>query len=268
LAETQYRTGVFIAKIPDSTAWISLTTEGYCAYDNDEYNVVNTVRGLAYFEKGGVRDPGWRITTQADFDYIATLMGGVSVAGGKMKETGTTHWSIPNTGATNESGFNALPAGVRVGVGNANFYYLFTDDAFMCSDLSGNYVSVRMLSYISNQLSVSNITSKKQGLSIRCVRDIQMITISSGLVQYRKGLRNSRYVIDYSSDGGDTWELELISIEPSEDSILIQIDGGVAGYRHLVRDGAYVIDVELTPTGFAGVFGTDWENVYTLNPNT
>ena len=32
---------------------------------------------------------------------------------GELKETGNIHWSIPNTGATNESVFTALPGGCR-----------------------------------------------------------------------------------------------------------------------------------------------------------
>jgi uncharacterized protein (TIGR02145 family) len=44
---------------------------------------------------------------------LADYLGGERIAGGKLKETGTTHWARPNTGATNESGFTALPGGAR-----------------------------------------------------------------------------------------------------------------------------------------------------------
>lgn len=89
------------------------------------------------------------------------------------------------------------------------------------------------------------------------------IIVSDGLIWYRKLIRDEVYVIDYSDDGGVTWELGIVEMPPDEDSIVIWIDDGEVGYRHLVRDGEYVIDHALTPTGFLGSEGTDWENVYT-----
>ena len=44
---------------------------------------------------------------------LATYIGGQEVAGGKLKESGITHWLDPNTGATNATGFTALPGGYR-----------------------------------------------------------------------------------------------------------------------------------------------------------
>lgn len=87
-----------------------------CYYDNDPSNgekygklynwyAVNDARGLA--------PDGWKIPTSADWTDLADFLGGTSDAGGKLKETGTTHWDSPNTGATNETGFTALPGGYR-----------------------------------------------------------------------------------------------------------------------------------------------------------
>jgi hypothetical protein len=88
------------------------------------------------------------------------------------------------------------------------------------------------------------------------------IYLTSGLIIYRKGERGGIYVIDKSEDGGLTWELAIVQLAPDEDSIIIDIDAGISGYRHLVRDGAYVIDEALTPLGFSGVEGLDWQNIY------
>ena len=89
--------------------------------------------------------------------------------------------------------------------------------------------------------------------------------LTSGLIVYRKGIRDLRYVIDYSDDGGVTWELDLVKLVPTEDNIIINIDHGVVGYRHEIRGNDYYIDKELTPAGFSGVENIDWEYIYRIN---
>lgn len=60
----------------------------------------------------------WVVPSDAQYVTLREYLGGASVAGGKMKETGLTYWQSPNTGATNESGFNARGSGNRVFNGN------------------------------------------------------------------------------------------------------------------------------------------------------
>src|SRR5690554_4182629 len=60
---------------------------------------------------------GWHLPSDAEWTELTDYLGGESVAGGKLKETGTTHWASPNTGATNETGFTALPGGYRNNTG-------------------------------------------------------------------------------------------------------------------------------------------------------
>lgn len=93
----------------------------------------------------------------------------------------------------------------------------------------------------------------------------EYVYVSEGLIVYRKGIRYDLYVIDRSADGGTTWVLDLVQLDPDEDSIIIDIDSGVSGYRQVVRNTAYCIDEELTPTGFAGTEGLDWQNIYNTN---
>lgn len=59
----------------------------------------------------GICPAGWHLPSKAEWTELTDYLGGGSVAGGKLKEIGTTHWSSPNTGATNETGFTALPGG-------------------------------------------------------------------------------------------------------------------------------------------------------------
>jgi hypothetical protein len=100
----------------------------------------------------------------------------------------------------------------------------------------------------------------------RRVASSQWRVVSLDLTYYRKGLRDTLYVIDRSVDGGTTWELNLVQLQPDENTIIISIDNGVSGYRDIVRDGAYCIDETITPLGFSGIENTDWDNIYKLKP--
>lgn len=84
--------------------------------------------------------------------------------------------------------------------------------------------------------------------------------LSSGLIRYRRGIDKitGQYVLDYSADGGLTWE-NLISEDPAEDTIL---QDKTHLYRHRIVGTSYRIDEALTPIGFAGTENTDWENIY------
>jgi uncharacterized protein (TIGR02145 family) len=122
-----YRNGVTIPQVTDPTAWAGLTTGAWCYYNNDPtteatygklYNwyAVNDSRGLAPL--------GYHVPSDTEWTTLTTYLGGEAVAGGKMKETGTSHWTDPNVGATNESAFTGIPAGVRYDYGEfSNFGY-------------------------------------------------------------------------------------------------------------------------------------------------
>jgi uncharacterized protein (TIGR02145 family) len=69
----------------------------------------------------GVAPAGWHVPTQDELNALATYVGGKSVAGGKLREIGTEHWSYPNTGATDEFGFNARGSGYRNDSGDFQF---------------------------------------------------------------------------------------------------------------------------------------------------
>jgi hypothetical protein len=82
----------------------------------------------------------------------------------------------------------------------------------------------------------------------------------SGSIRYRRGIDKitGQYVFDYSIDGGITWET-LMSLNPTEDSIIMD---STHIYRHRIVGTSYHIDQTLTPTGYAGIENTDWENIY------
>ncbi len=116
LKVTHYRNGEPIPNVTSNTEWEGLTSGAYCDYENNadhvnshgrlyNWHAINDSRNIALF--------GWRVPTDEDWQTLIEFLGGAENAGGKMKETGTGHWNSPNNGATNESGFTALPSGQR-----------------------------------------------------------------------------------------------------------------------------------------------------------
>ena len=105
-----------IPQVTDPTQWLTITTGAWCYYNNDPANA--DTYGLLY-NWYAVNDPrhlapwGWHIPSAAEWAILSTCLGGNTVAGGKMKETGTIHWQTPNVNATNSSGFSGLPSGFR-----------------------------------------------------------------------------------------------------------------------------------------------------------
>jgi uncharacterized protein (TIGR02145 family) len=113
---------------------------------------------------------GWHLPLQTEWNTLFTTLGGASVAGGKIKETGLTHWASPNTGATNESGFTVLPNGSRAPAGSCANYTKFSY-LWSATEKDNNYAWYSAASYDSGY-SYSDInTGKNVGLGIRCVKD-------------------------------------------------------------------------------------------------
>ena len=120
LKTTKYNDDTDIPLVTDGSEWDNLTTPGYCWYDNDQATYGDTYGALYNWytvETGNLCPTGWHVPTEAEWTELTDYLGGESVAGGKLKETGTSHWESPNEGATNESGFTALPGGYRGGDG-------------------------------------------------------------------------------------------------------------------------------------------------------
>ena len=172
LKTTKYNDGTAIPLVTDSTSWSNLTTPGYCWYNNDEAGYKN-VYGALYnwftVNTGKLCPIGWHVPTDAEWTTLTDYLGGESVAGGKLKETGTTHWLSPNTGATNETGFTALPGGYRAGsgyfnhVGSYGHWWSATEGS--AGNAWGRYVGYDN----SNVYGLSD--SKQAGFSVRCVKD-------------------------------------------------------------------------------------------------
>lgn len=121
LRTTKFNDGIDIPTLEDyyfppriNPSWDLIRSACYCWY-NDDIGYKSTYGAL--YKKATPLDKlcpvGWRVPSNADYAILAYFLGGVDIAGNKLKETGTTHWWDPNSGATNESGFTALPGGYR-----------------------------------------------------------------------------------------------------------------------------------------------------------
>ncbi|HNQ69257.1 MAG TPA: fibrobacter succinogenes major paralogous domain-containing protein, partial [Bacteroidales bacterium] len=117
----------------------------------------------------GICPDGWHVPSDAEWIELFDFLGGNSIAGGKIKETGTTHWDSPNTGATNETGFTALPGGGRSNDGtfqNINTYAYWQSSTEYSS--TGVYGWCARYSTSATQKSFNY---KEMGFSVRCIRD-------------------------------------------------------------------------------------------------
>jgi hypothetical protein len=110
-----------------------------------------------------------RRSSDAEWTTLTTYLGGDSVAGGKLKETGTTHWTTPNTGATNSSGWTGLPGGVRQTRGSEGFYGIGYEGLWSNPEIVFSSNNVFGLLYNTSDLLIS-ATQKWDGNSVRLIK--------------------------------------------------------------------------------------------------
>ncbi|MDD4970250.1 MAG: fibrobacter succinogenes major paralogous domain-containing protein [Paludibacter sp.] len=171
LKTTKYNDNSSISIVTDNAIWMGLTTGAYCWYNNDITN--KTPYGAMYnwyaVNSGKLSPKGWHVPTDVELATLVTYLGGTTVAGGKLKETGTTHWTS-NTSATNESGFSAVGAGYRLDT-SGSFGGLQTYMTFWSSvafDASNSYSSTLKAS----DGTIGTVPSpNKFGKTVRCIKD-------------------------------------------------------------------------------------------------
>lgn len=192
LKVSKYPNGDAIPYIDNNLTWGALgannTDDAYCFYRDSNNNGVVDIAfpdyGALYNyaaaiadnwtrdnnAKQGVCPDGWHLPSEAEWATLTTFLGGTSVAGGEMKEAGFIHWDTPNTGATNDSGFTALPGGTRKG-----FTGTFSSEGFLghwrvSTEFSPTSAKSSFLFSGSEGVNNGN-TSKNNGFSVRCLKD-------------------------------------------------------------------------------------------------
>ncbi len=171
LKVTHYRNGDPIPNVTDETEWDTLTAGAYCNYGNNENNAkifgrlynwhaVNDTRRLA--------PEGWHIATETEIRELIAYVGAEDVAGSRLKESGTAHWKSPNTNATNQFGFTALPGGTFTGLGFAHLGE--SGDLWSSTEFPAEYAYYLCLSNSTGRAFVS-FQDKTIGCAVRCIKD-------------------------------------------------------------------------------------------------
>jgi uncharacterized protein (TIGR02145 family) len=180
-----YRNGDLIPNVRDNSAWNNMIYGAYCYPNNNEKNgktYGNLYNWYAANDNRNIAPEGWHVPSDAEWQTLVNYLGGDAIAGGKMKtkgtiEAGTGLWYSPNVGATNMSGFSALPGCPRYGDGSYDWIGVAT--FFWSSTESSNPGAFyRILTY--DMSSVRRRSQNKTcGLSVRCLKDQDTSSIES-----------------------------------------------------------------------------------------
>ena len=180
---SKYRNGDIIPQVTDANEWNNLTTGAWCyTIDNTTFQPSQSsslIYGKLYNwyalnDPRGLAPSGYHIPTTAEWTTLIDCLGGSAVAGGKIKESGTIHWNSPNTGATNSSGFTALPSGTKNGIGQLpGCCAEFWSSSLINSNLANTIYMQSDYNYTLSvpQYSIPITTNVKSGKSVRCIKD-------------------------------------------------------------------------------------------------
>jgi len=173
LKTTKYNNGWAIPLVTDNAEWTTYPIGAYCWYNNDptykdEYGALYNWHAARVELLCPV---GWHTATEEEWITMINYLGGESNAGGKLKETGFTHWQSPNEGATNETGFTARAGGMRY-FGDGSFRNIRSISNWWTSTPSNNERSAHRvdISYIVDWASTGSYR-KNTGYSVRCIKD-------------------------------------------------------------------------------------------------
>lgn len=174
---THYNNGEQIPNVPDQAMWFGLATGAYVNYNNDQSYASTYGRLYNFFAATDVRNicpAGWHVPSYDEWHTLLSYLGGVTIAGGKMKAIGTIEqgnglWYSPNFYASNSSGFTGLPGGIRDDW--YDFSILGYEGVFWSSsEFSYDYSRVTILKY--NNAVADELTGRKTfGASVRCLKD-------------------------------------------------------------------------------------------------
>ena len=158
--------------------WLSRTTGARTVYGHNAANLATygyLYNWFAVADSKGLCPKGWHVPSDSEWTTLTTYLRGESVAGGKMKST--SGWEESNIGATNASGFSALPGGLRDSDGIffvirlSAYFWSATENDFYNAWYRLLHNSFGSLSRDYSSRSSSLKSGKQNGFSVRCLRD-------------------------------------------------------------------------------------------------
>jgi uncharacterized protein (TIGR02145 family) len=173
LKVTRFRNGDTIPEIIDDLEWKSAKNGAFCAYENDPAN--RDEYGLLYNwyavnDLRSVCPEGWHVPSRIELDVLRKCSGDWKTSGGWLREAGFSHWIQPNEGASNKTGFTALPGGARYKDGR--FQSIGNRGRFWSSTRFGNFSECWNLFLVSNEARALFFRDEMNcGFSIRCIKD-------------------------------------------------------------------------------------------------
>ncbi len=247
-----YSDGTVIPQVTDPTAWTNLTTGAWCYYNNNPANNATYGKLYNWYAVAGIHDndpstpnkilapTGWYIPSD-DVEW-STLINYLdpnantgytipNIAGAKMKETGTAHWPSPNTEATNSSGFTALPGGCRFN--NGSFKYFGYDGLWWSSTEFDTANARNRLLDFSNSYAGRYYYNKKDGLSVRCIKDSPLNNQSFNNCTFRiyPNPAKEQITIDLSNTTNvNSWSYKIVNTLGQE-----IVNGQISSQQNIVQ---------------------------------
>ena len=214
LRTTHYADGSTIPLVTGNDNWAALTyaDKAYCWFNNDSASNARTYGALYTWSAAmngavssssspsgiqGVCPVGWHLPSDQEWTTLTDYLGGLDVAGAKLKETGLSHWRSPNAIATNESGFTALPGGHR---SYDAVWWDFNDLGFWWSSTEEDYYRRWYRVIVSTETTAEMYRRSSQyqdGFSVRCVYggEYKTVMTSAATNIFKDGATLNGYVL-------------------------------------------------------------------------